>query len=86
MADNKNMELNEEIMANAAGGDRDRLRTEPGTVIGVYDESQSKFVVKRDQGPEAIASYYKIGPLLDPGTRVMIALVGMGKWEIIEVI
>lgn len=87
MEDNKNMKMNDEMMANAAGGDdQDRVRTEPGTVIGVYDESQSKFIVRRDQGPEAIASYHKIGPLLDPGTRVMIALVGMGKWDIIEVI
>lgn len=87
MADNKNMELSDEMMANAAGGDdQERLRTEPGTVIGPFEDSlHNKYIVQRDGGPEAIASYYpSAGPLLEPGTRVKIALVGMGQWEIIE--
>lgn len=89
MADNKNMELNDEMMAKAAGGnDQERVRTEPGTVIGPFEsDDHNKYIVQRDGGPEAIASYYPgAGPLLEPGTRVMIALVGMGKWEIVEFI
>lgn len=87
MADNKNMELSDEMMANAAGGDdQERLRTEPGTVIGPFEDYlHNKYIVQRDGGPEAIASYYpSAGPLLEPGTRVKIALVGMRQWEIIE--
>ena len=86
MEDNKNIELNDEMMDNAAGGEgQDRYRTENGTVIGPFDDSHNKYIVQRDGGPEAIASYYpSAGPLLEPGTRVKIALVGMGKWDIVE--
>ncbi len=86
MAENKNTELNDELMKDATGGDgQSRARTEPGTVIGPFDDyTHSKYRVKRDQGPEAIASYYAIGKLLEPGTRVMIALVGQGQWEIVQ--
>lgn len=87
MAENVNMELGDEMMTNASGGDnQERLRTEPGTVIGPFDDDlHNKYIVKRDGGPEAIASYYpSAGPLIEPGTRVKIALVGMGKWDIIE--
>lgn len=88
MAENKNLKLNDEMLENVTGGNiLDGLRIEPGTVVGVYDDSQRKFIVKRDQGPEAIASYIPTaGPLLEPGTRVNIALVGMGKWEIVGLI
>ena len=87
MADNKNMELNDEMMEKATGGeDLDGLRTEPGSVVGPFEDYEhNKYIVKRDNGPEAIASYYpSAGPMLEPGTRVMIALVGQGKWEIVE--
>ncbi|MCR5331811.1 MAG: hypothetical protein K6E62_11600 [Lachnospiraceae bacterium] len=88
MADDKNMELSDEMMRKAAGGedDLDGYRTEPGTVVGPFEHYENnRYVVKRDAGPEAIASYSpSAGPLLEPGTRVMIALVGQGKWEIVE--
>ncbi len=87
MSENNNMELNDELMENVTGGEGEsRVRKEPGTVIAPYNESQNTYRVKRDQGPEAIASYDRVGPLLKPGTRVIIALVGMGKWEIAEFI
>ena len=88
MEDNKNMNLNDEIMENASGGETtEKARTENATVIGPFaSEDHSKYIVKRENGPEAIASYYPIaGHLLLPGTRVVIALVGMGKWDIISV-
>ena len=87
MSDSKNIKLNDEMAANATGGDgQDRVRTEPGTVVGPFENGENnKYIVKRDGGPEAIASYYpSAGPMLTPGTRVMIALVGMGKWDIIS--
>ena len=87
MSENKNMKLNDEMMENVVGGDGcDRLRSEPGTVIGPFEDySHNKYIVQRDGGPEAIASYQHVSglPLLEPGTRVMIALVGLDKWEIV---
>ena len=89
MSENENMKLNDEMMEKATGGENlERGRKEPGTVIGFFDQwEKNKYRVKRDSGPEAIASYYPTaGPLLEPGTRVMIELVGMGKWDIVDFI
>ena len=85
MADDKNIELNDEMLENVAGGNMlERLRTEPGTIIGTYDEAQRKFIVKRDQGSQVHAFCHMTGRLLSPGTRVTIALVGLNKWEIVS--
>ena len=87
MAEDKNVKLSDETMKTATGGvDQDRVRTEPGTIIGPFETYEhNKYIVQRDGGPEAIASFSpSAGPMLEPGTRVMIALVGMGQWEIVS--
>ncbi len=86
MADNKNMELNDEMMTKAAGGsdDEERGRYEDGTVIGPYPTwDNNAYEIAADYGPTIIARYYPIG-LVEPGKRVRCELVGQGKWEIVE--
>ncbi|MCR4744646.1 MAG: hypothetical protein K5894_05380 [Lachnospiraceae bacterium] len=93
MADNKNVELNEEMMANAAGGNalvdavnllsEGKYRTEDGIITSAR-EHDGWWNVSTDQHPQGIAAYYfAYGKLLEPGTRVRCALVGMGRWEIV---
>ena len=86
MADNKNMALNDEAMAKAAGGndDEERGRTATGTVVGPGVSSDTIYKIKADDGRDIAAYYSAVGRLLEPGTRVKVELVGQAKWEIIE--
>jgi len=85
MEDNRNMELTDDTMAGAAGGENSsRPRYEYGRVTGFFENwHMNCWSVTLDDGKEIVAAYYAIGKLLDPGTRVQVELVGMGKWDIV---
>jgi len=86
MVENKNVELNDEMMADATGGENSsRPRYEYGRVTGFWENyHMNQWAVTLDGGKEIVASYYAIGKMLDPGTRVKVQLVGMGKWDIVD--
>ena len=85
MEDNRNMELTDDTMAGAAGGENSsRPRYEYGRVTGFFENyHMNRWSVTLDDGREIVAAYYAIGKMLDPGTRVKVELVGMGKWNIV---
>lgn len=84
MADMKDRKLNDERLESVAGGSDDsRWRTEMGFVIGPSSVGENNYLIKTDECGEVLAGYDAIH-LVEPGTRVKIALVGMGKWQIVE--
>ena len=84
MADMKDMKLNDEQLENVAGGTGDlRWRTELGTVIGPANLGENNYLIKTDECGEVLAGYDAIH-MVEPGMRVKVALVGMGKWQIVE--
>ncbi len=87
MSENKNMELNDDMMENVNGGEgQNKKQIEPGIVIGPYDDyTNRKFSVKLDCGVEVVAECYLDGLLLKPGTRVKVAFM-CNRWRIIELI
>ncbi|MCR5008317.1 MAG: hypothetical protein K6A76_07030 [Oribacterium sp.] len=87
MSENKNIELNDDMMAKVSGGEEvSKGRKEPGTVRGPYlGYSPRRFEVELDCGPEVVAEYDLDGLLLEPGTRVKVLLSG-NRWRIIEII
>ena len=84
MAENK--KLDDEMMADATGGENiERGRYEYGRVTGFFENyHMNRWSVTLDDGREIVAAYYAIGKMLDPGTRVKVQLVGMGKWDIVD--
>ena len=86
MSENKNMELNDKLMANATGGNaEERGRTAIGTVVGPgVSGDPTIYKVHADDGRDIRAHYWAIGKLLEPGTRVKVELIGQANWEIIQ--
>ena len=86
MADNKNMELNDEMMDSATGGySEEKGRTATGTVVGPgVSGDPTIYKIQADDGRDIRAHYRAIGKLLEPGTRVKVELVGQAEWEIIQ--
>ncbi len=84
MADNKNMELNDEVMTNAAGGDADRSHTRDGIIVGAYDNPwyPNKWWVQTEPNQNIVAYCDVVGVNMI-GRKVRCKLVGMGAWEII---
>ena len=84
MADMKDLKLNDEQLENVSGGTFDlRWRTELGVVIGPSSLGENNYRVKTDECGEVLAGYDAIH-MVEPGMRVKVALVGMGKWQIVE--
>ena len=84
MADMKDMKLKDNELENVSGGTFDlRWRTELGFVIGPSPVGNNNYLVKTDECGEVLAGYDAIH-MVEPGTRVKVALVGMGKWQIVE--
>ncbi|MCR4590574.1 MAG: hypothetical protein K5668_07125 [Lachnospiraceae bacterium] len=86
MADNKNIELSDEMMADAAGGENSsRPRYEYGVVTGFFENYHMNcWNVTLNDGKKIVAKYYAIGKVMEPGTRVKVEFVGMGKWDIVD--
>ncbi len=88
MADNKNMALNDEAMAGAVGGEEDeRGRIENATVIGPFGDNQSQtdcYSIRRDGQSSDDVAHYDAIRIIEPGTRVKVELVGMGRWQIVD--
>ena len=84
MTDNEKTKMSDEMLENVAGGDGDlRWRTELGFVIGPAHLGQNNYLIKTDECGEVLAGYDALH-LVEPGMRVKVALVGMGKWQIVE--
>ncbi|MBR2274993.1 MAG: hypothetical protein IJ873_02890 [Lachnospiraceae bacterium] len=85
MADNKNMELNDEMMAKATGGeDEERFREEKATVMGAFGDQSDCYRILREGCTSEDVAHYDAINIVEPGTKVKVALVGMGRWQIIE--
>jgi len=86
MSDNKNMELNNDMMTKATGGNaEERGRTATGTIVGPgVSGDPTIYKVQADDGRDIRAHYWAIGKLLEPGIRLKVELIGQGKWEIIQ--
>ena len=84
MADNKNMELNDEMMENAAGGEGER-RYRDGVVVRSWDDN-NKWLVRTvpDQPASDIIAYCDIDGVNMIGKKVRCELVAMGAWNIVE--
>ena len=89
MSDTKNMELSDEMMENAVGGTEEKGRIENATVIGPWNDNPWQIDVYRvrreGQSGDTPAHYGAINILL-PGTKVKVQLVGMGKWDIVDIL
>ena len=86
MADNKNMELNDNMMSKASGGtDEEKGRTRHAIVKGIHEHPYYKDLVDvtLDGGQDVVAHYDAIN-ILNPGKEVIVELVGQGKWQIVE--
>ena len=84
MSDMKDNKLNDEQLENVSGGTFDlRWRTELGVVIGPSSLGENNYRVRTDESGEVLAGFDALH-LVEPGTRVKVALVGMGKWRIVE--
>lgn len=87
MLNEKNMELSDDAMEQVTGGNsEERYRTTTGVVTGTWGIGENNYVVMTETNGEIVANYGAIGCLMENGTRVKVALVGMGKWQIIEVL
>jgi hypothetical protein len=88
MADNKNMKLNDEMMEKATGGDdEEKGRKRHAIVRGIHEHPYYKDMIEvtLDDGQDVIAHYDAIN-VINPGTEVIVELVGLGRWKIIEIL
>jgi hypothetical protein len=85
MADNKNMELNDEMMAKATGGEGEAERwARIGVVREHYEDPYNdKWIVDVESGGEIIARYGAIGVEV-VGRKVRCELVALGMYDIVE--
>ena len=89
MADNsKNNILNDEDMMNASGGTSDEKgRRRNAVVIGPWNDNpyQQDCYRVRIEGysTDDAAHCSVIGLLLPPNTKVIVELVGQGRWDIV---
>ncbi len=86
MADNKNTELNDEMMTEAAGGDNQNLGCRYGVVKCPWKTNAYLVTVKKaDGGIEDLVALYDAIRIVTPGTKVKIAPIpGCGNWRILE--
>ena len=83
MADVKNTALNDEQMANAAGGEGESRRYAIGVVREHWDDyTNVHWLVDTEENGEIIATYAATEIVV--GRKVKCALVGMGAWDIVE--
>ena len=76
--------LNDDKLENVSGGSMDlRWRTELGFVVGPSPLGENLYIIRTDECGEVLAGYDAIH-LVESGARVKVALVGMGKWQIME--
>jgi hypothetical protein len=88
MADNMNMKLNDEMMEKATGGDdEEKGRKRHAIVRGIHEHPYYKDMIEvtLDGGQDVIAHYDAIN-VINPGTEVIVELVGLGRWKIIEIL
>jgi hypothetical protein len=88
MADNMNMKLNDEMMEKATGGDdEEKGRKRHAIVRGIHEHPYYKDMIEvtLDDGQDVIAHYDAIN-VINPGTEVIVELVGLGRWKIIEIL
>jgi hypothetical protein len=88
MTDERNIKLNDEIMASVAGGDdEEKGRTRHAIVRGIHEHPYYKDMIEvtLDGGQDVIAHYDAIN-VINPGTEVIVELVGQGRWKIIEIL
>ena len=86
MSENKNMELNDEMMSKASGGtDEEKGRKRHAIIRGIHEHPYYKDLVDvtLDGGQDVVAHYDAIN-ILNPGKEVIVELVGQGKWQIVE--
>ena len=86
MADNKNMELNDEMMEKANGGtDEEKGRKRHAIIRGIHEHPYYKDLVDviLEGGQDVVAHYDAIN-LITPGAEVIVELIGQGRWRIAE--
>ena len=85
MADNMNIELNDDMMAEAAGGSNEMLGYRVGVVKCTWKTNAYLVTVKKSDGNiEDLVALYDSVKKINPGTTVKIALIpGSGNWRII---
>ena len=76
-------ELNAKEMEKVAGGTGEKWRTEIGVVTGTSDIGSNNYNVATENCGTVLAHYDAIH-VVQPGMKVKVALVGMGKWQIAE--
>ncbi|MCR5011692.1 MAG: hypothetical protein K6A72_05065 [Lachnospiraceae bacterium] len=82
----ENTKINDEMMAEAAGGANAGREPIEGVVLSAWEDPfHDKWLVETSPNNTRIASCDIIGVEL-PGKRVKIALVAMGAFKIVEIL
>ena len=88
MADNKNMELNDAMMSKASGGtDEEKGHTRHAIVKGIHEHPYYKdWIDVILEGGQVVVAHYDAINIINPGTEVIVELIGQGKWQIIDIL
>ena len=81
--------LSDEMLENVSGGvdNNDKTwRTESGTVMSMALTGNNDFFVKTEACGQVVAHYDGDMSAMKPGTRVEVALMGTGSWQIVQLL